>query len=138
MDDETKKNWRKNWLLSINELTSIGLQQISWTNISLKSPHWTFVEFISSYFDDLALSENYHDEISRDLVSLDEYKIIENWHKSLSKYQPPKSDYSGHYSILIDPEWNKIVEFGKQSKIKLAEIVSFEEREILLSNLNIA
>lgn len=132
MNDETKNNWRDRWLNSINELSSIGLQQISWTNISLDNPHYTFIEFMSCYFDDLVLSEDYSKELKQNYVSLKEYKTIEDWHKKLIAYKTPQNDDFDNYAILVDPNWIEIVELGRQSKFMLAEILSTAEKEILM------
>jgi|SRR6218665_629048 len=137
MNDEFKKNWRERWLSSVNELTSIGLQQVSWTNISLNNPHWSFIEFLSCYFDDLVLSENYVQEIEQDFVSQNEYEVIEAWHKSLDNYKSPNNDDYDNYSILTDPNWIKIVELGKKSKLKLSEVLSLDEKVILTANINV-
>ena len=138
MNNELKKTWRKKWLMSINELTDINLQQISWTNISLENPHWTYIEFISSYFDDLVLSENYVDEIKQGYVSNVEYETIKDWHKKLLDYQSPRRENFDNYMILNDPKWLEIVDIGKHSKFNLSEVISAEEKKLLVKKLNVA
>ncbi len=131
------KDWRERWLNSINELTSIGLQFTSWTNIRLDNPHWSYIEFSSCYFDDLSISEDYEDEIKIGLVNKSEFEIISDWHGRLLQYNPPNGDYYDNYSVLNDPKWIEIVEIGKQAKLILAEILISEERDILLENKNV-
>ena len=75
-----KDNWRKRWLGSINELTSIELQRSSWLDNDNTNPHWSFVEFMCCYFDDLVIDDNYKFELENNWITRTEYQIISEWH----------------------------------------------------------
>ena len=134
MDKET---WRKNWLNSINELTTLELQKNSWLNSENKNPHWSYIEFLSCYFDDLEISENYTDELNINLISQQEYEIIKDWHNRLNKYEEPNNDSYNHKLILEDSKWYEIVEIGKNAKRQLSQILNLQERELLEKNKNV-
>ncbi len=53
MSDKLKQNWRENWLLCINRLTSFDLQIKMWLDQAGNNPHWSYSEFMSCYIDDL-------------------------------------------------------------------------------------
>lgn len=126
-----KENWRKRWLSSINELTSIELQRISWLDKENTNPHWSFVEFMCCYFDDLAIDDSYKYQLERNWVTETEYQIILDWHSKLDKYEAPnKGDYDVA-KILEDKNWLRIVELGERVKERLANQLPENEKGIL-------
>jgi len=135
-NEELRKVWRPNWLSSINELTSLRLQKNSWLDKNAPSAHWTFVEFMCSYFDNLGIDDNYKDPLKRKLLSSEEFEIIRPWHEALDKYKSPKNNDYAVNKILEDPSWLEIIEVGIKVKNELSKILSDEEKNILLEEID--
>jgi len=130
MSENKKELWRKRWLGSINELTSIELQKKSWMDKKTSNPHWSFVEFMCSYFDDLVIDNDYQEQLKESWISNSEFEIIKNWHNALSNYKSPTTDHDRE-AILEDENWQKIVGLGLEAKRKLSEHLENEELKIL-------
>ena len=126
-DVKTEK-WRKKWLSSINELTSLNLQMKSWLNDQNKNPHWSYVEFRCTYFDDLFLDENC---LKLSWISDHEFNILKDWHKNLREYEAPKNNVYDHQAILKDSKWLDIVELGRKITNLLTNILTPNEEIIL-------
>ncbi|MDP3681487.1 MAG: hypothetical protein Q8R22_11710 [Flavobacterium sp.] len=135
---EKIENWRKKWFASINELTSLELQQKSWLNKQNTNPHWSFIEFTECYFDDLFVNDNYTHALNEGLINQQEYDVIKAWHEMLSEYVSPNEDDYNHNSILNDPNWIEVIELGLKMKKNLSEIINSEERLILEEKINVA
>ena len=132
---EQKINWRKRWLSSINELTSIELQKSSWLDKSNTNPHWSFTEFMCCYFDDLSLDNNYQDQLKISWISEQEFKLIKEWHIALDKYESPTDD-DDRESILEDKKWLEIVNLGVIAKQELIKYLNIEELNILTEKID--
>lgn len=130
-----KEIWRKRWLESINELTSINLQRKSWLDRTNMNPHWSFVEFMCSYFDD-TLVYDYKYLVEINWVTKEEYEIIKEWHNALDKYDAPKNNDFDHKAILNDIKWIDIVQAGANAKSKLAEKLNSVEKEYLITEID--
>jgi hypothetical protein len=130
MSENKKELWRKRWLGSINELTSIELQRKSWMDRKTSNPHWSFVEFMCSYFDDLVIDNDYQEQLKESWISNSEFEIIKNWHNALSNYESPTTDHDRE-AILEDENWQKIVGLGLEAKRKLSEHLENDELKIL-------
>ncbi len=133
-----RKNWRENWLKSINELTSFEIQKKTWLDFENTNPHWSFIEFISCYFDDLVISENYDDEIKTGLVTKEEYETIKEWHNLIAEYKAPNNDNYNHEKILEDKIWVEILKIGEKAKRDLSGIINKTEKKILEKEINVA
>ena len=133
---ELKLNWRPRWLSSINELTDLELQKISWLDAKVENPHWTYVEFMCSYLNDLGLENNYKDPLERKLITTEELQIIMEWHKKLTEYEAPNKEHYNHTEILNDSKWTEILKLGLNSRLKLADIICEEEKKILTEKIN--
>jgi hypothetical protein len=127
---------RTRWLNSINQLTSLELQQKSWLDINKDSPRWSFVEFCCMYLDDLSFNDTYSNWIEEGIITKKEYKTIKNWHEALLKYEAPQGDHYNHSAILNDPLWQQIVQLGFTSKKRLAVLLIKEERVILIDKIH--
>lgn len=136
MSKTQKELWRKEWLSSLKELTSLELQKKSWLDKKNTNPHWSFIEFISCYFDDLMIDNNYKIPLENNWITEKELLIIQNWHNLLDKYEPPKNDNYNHYSILKDKNWLKIVEKGIEEIEQLIEVLNKEEIEFLNEDIS--
>ena len=132
-----KENWRKRWLDSINELTSLELQRKSWLDFKNTNPHWSYVEFTGCYFDDLALSDKYKNEINIGYISEEEYELIKDWHKMLNEYEAPNKNSYDNEAILSDENWLKIINLGKKTKESLMFILNASEKQILQEQIKI-
>jgi hypothetical protein len=131
-----KEQWRTKWLNCINELTSIELQEKSWTEKSKTNPHWSFVEFMCCYFDDLGIDNNYEYQLQQNWVTKRELESIQKWHELLDKYNSPKNDDYDIEAILTDKNWLMIIEEGEKAKYELSKIISEEENQILFEEID--
>ncbi len=132
----TREIWRERWLSSINELTSLELQNKSWLDSTNTNLHWSFVEFMSCYFDDLVIEDNYKYPFSKDWTTRQEYEIIKDWHEELGKYNAPLNNVYDHEAILNDPKWLAILKTGTEAKKRLGEILSASEKYRLTEEIN--
>lgn len=126
-----RENWRKRWLSSINELTSIELQRASWLDKENTNPHWSFVEFMCCYFDDLVIGDTYKYQLEKNWITETEYQIILKWHSELDKYEALNKDNYDGVKILEDKNWLRIVDLGEKVKEKLANQLPECEKKIL-------
>ena len=126
-----KENWRKRWLNSINELTSVELQKKSWFDMENTNSHWSFVEFMCCYFDDLMIDDNYKYQLEKNWITETEYQIISEWHSELDKYEAPNKDDYDVVKILEDKNWLRIVNLGEKVKEKLVNQLPENETKIL-------
>lgn len=53
-NDELRRNWRRNWLGSVQELADIDTQRRLWLDLNVRNRHYSFVECLSCYFDGMA------------------------------------------------------------------------------------
>ena len=133
----TKQLWRKEWLSSINELTSLELQKQSWQDESnTTNPHWSYVEFRCAYFDDLSIESHYETPLKEKWVTQIEVDIISDWHSALKSYSAPNNDDYNHQAIVQDLKWNEIIELGMEAKKKLSEVINNEEIALLFEDID--
>jgi hypothetical protein len=128
MTDEAffRRNWRLQWLSSIEEFTNIEIQRQAWLNASNANPHYSYVEYRCCYFDDLGLSrdQGYATCLANGLVSEDEVKAVLGFHQALSNYMPPPGEGFEGQRILADPFWEAVVEAAKASREELLRILT--------------
>lgn len=55
--EELRRNWRTNWLSSIQEFADEDTQRRLWLDPTNGNPHYSFGEYVCCYFDDLGLSD---------------------------------------------------------------------------------
>ncbi len=136
MTKEFNQLWRKNWLQSINELTSLDIQKKSWLDKHNTNPHWSFVEFMSCYFDELLFEEDYKEALEKGLVSKNEFEIVNPWHQELCNYNSPNNDDYNNLAILNDPNWLQIISLGLSMKNHLASFLNKKEKAYLLAKMD--
>ena len=98
--EDHRNIWRQRWLESINELTSLRLQESTWQNPPDQSPHWSFVEFMCCYFDDVLADQPYEELVKQKWVEESEYAVIKSWHTNLNEYKSPNNDDYDNSAIL--------------------------------------
>jgi hypothetical protein len=129
--------WRQRWLSSINELTSLRLQQESWLDRNNSTnPHWSFIEFWECYIDDTLGAEDYTYFLDLGWVSQEEYDAIKVWHNSLEAYQSPANDDYDHDAILKDSKWIEIVRLGEIAKQRLVTMLPEDEKKVLSEKID--
>lgn len=129
---ERRRNWRVNWLGSIQEFADGDGQRRMWLDPTNTNPHFSFVECMSCYFDGLALSDGgYSWARIQGLVSDPESAAVQSFHALAEAYRSPSSDYD-HRAILDDPSWAEVVAAAKQSQIALLQLLDDpHERRVL-------
>lgn len=124
-----RENWRKKWLASIAELTSIDLQRASWLDAGDQNPHWSFIESMCFYFDDCAC-DDYLLHIKHGYLSPEEFEAIRAWHELLDHYNSPDGD-DNSAKVLEDPDWLAVVSTGNVARQRLETYLNASEMEII-------
>jgi hypothetical protein len=132
-DLEWRRNWRANWLSSIQEFADDETQRLLWLDTANTNPHFSFVEYLSCYFDGLCLSDyGYEWAIKQSFVSEQEAEAVAAFHEIADAYRSPTDDYD-HQAILADPKWQDVVATAKQAQAKLLSLLKdTHERGLLM------
>ena len=134
-----RRNWRRNWLSSIQELADDHTQRRLWLDRNVRNPHYSFVECLSCYFDGLAVFDDpatsghaYAVAQAQGLVSADEAFTVEPLHAIFDAYEAPGNNQYDHQAILTDPKWEEVVAAAKFAQAALLPMLHDpEERRIL-------
>ncbi len=132
-DQETRRNWRRDWLCCIQEFADDEAQRRLWLDRENTNLHFSFVEYFCCYFDDLRLSDDGYDwAISEGLLSADEVAAVAEFHAAADAYDSPTDDYD-HEAILADAKWAKVVEAAKRAQAALSHLIEdSQERRLLM------
>ena len=96
---ELRRNWRTNWLSSIQEFADDETQRRSWLDTTNTNPHFSFIEYFCCYFDDLGLSDGgYEWAVKEDLLTEEEVAAVAGFHNIADAYDSPTDDYD-HQAI---------------------------------------
>ncbi|MCR5871395.1 MULTISPECIES: hypothetical protein [unclassified Sphingomonas] len=116
---EPRRNWRMQWLGSIQEFADGEAQHRRWLDRTNTNPHYSFVEYMCCYFDNLCLSDRGYDwAVKENLISLMEAAAVAEFHQIVDAYHSPTNDYD-HDAILADPAWAEVVEAAKRAQAAL-------------------
>ena len=137
--DELRRNWRRNWLGSIQEFADLNTQRRLWLDPNASNPHYSFVEYMVCYFEGLAVfdgptvpGDSYAVAREQGLVTADEAAAVEP-HAKLDAYEAPGKDDYDHQAILADPKWVEVVAAAKSAQSALLPLIDDpEERHALL------
>jgi hypothetical protein len=121
-DPERRRNWRTNWLSSIQEFADEEVQRRMWLDTTNINPHWSYVEFFCCYFDDLGLSDGYGWAIQEAFVTNEEVTAVAGFHRVANAYSSPTDNYD-HKAILCDPKWAEVVAAAKQAQGRLLGLI---------------
>jgi hypothetical protein len=129
-NQDLRRNWRTNWLCSVQKFADDEKQRRSWLDPTNTNPHFSFAEYMCCYFDDLGLSDNGYDwALEQGLVSADE--VAADFHTTARGYESP-TDYYDHRAILADPNWMKVVASAKRAQAALLAVIGdAQERRLL-------
>ncbi|MDT0510068.1 hypothetical protein [Novosphingobium sp. MMS21-SN21R] len=131
-DQERRRNWRANWLSSIQEFADDETQRRSWLDHKNTNLHFSFVEYFSCYFDDLGLSDGDYDwALNRGMVSADEVEAVAAFHQAADTYDSPSDEYN-HKAILADPKWAEVVAAAKRAQSALSRLIDDPKERCLL------
>jgi hypothetical protein len=130
---ELRRNWRTNWLSSIQEFADDDIQRRLWLDATNTNPHFSFVEYFCCYFDDLGLSDSgYEWAVREGLLSESEVRAVARFHKIADAYDCPTDDYD-HQAILEDPKWTEVVAAAKEAQAQLFRLIDDpHERRLLM------
>jgi hypothetical protein len=130
---DLRRNWRTNWLSSVQEFADDESQRRLWLDTTNTNPHFSFVEYLSSYFDDLDLSDvGYECALKQGLLSEAEVAAVSSFHKTAGAYNSPANDYD-HEAILADPKWAEVVAAAKRAQAELLDLIDDpHERQLLM------
>jgi hypothetical protein len=124
---ELRRNWRINWLSSINQLADIELQRTMWLDKTNTNPHWSYVEFRCEYVDDLSIQTDwggYRGRIEDGLVTDEEVAAITEFDGMFREYKPPRGDAYDHLAILSDEAWQELVDAASRVRTRLAKLLT--------------
>ena len=122
-NEEQRRNWRTNWLSSIQEFADEEMQRRSWLDPTNTNPHFSFVECFCCYFDSFGLSDGgYEWAVKEKLVSRDEVTAVAEFHQIADAYESPTDDFD-HDAILGDPKWSEVVDAAKHAQAALLDLI---------------
>jgi hypothetical protein len=127
VSDAFRKKWRENWLFSIFALTCLNYQKRVWIDAAGKNIIDSFIQANCIYFDDLRIGKLYAEPLAEELVSREEYEVLESWHTALADYQAPGKDDSNDRAVLEDLKWQTVLRFGVTGRRNLKIFLSKEE-----------
>lgn len=132
-DQELRRNWRINWLGSIQEFADKETQRRLWLDPTNANPHFSFVEYMCCYFDGLCLSDGgYPWALNEGVVTADEVAAVAEFHDMVKAYNSPTDDYD-HRVILADPKWAEVVAAAKRAQTSLLRLIEDSgERRVLM------
>ena len=129
-NEELRRNWRRNWLGSIQEFADLDTQQRLWLDPNASNPHYSFVEYMVCYFHGLAVFDNpavsgdsYAGAREHGLVTAEEAAAVEPFHATLDAYEAPRKDDYDHQAILADPKWGEVVASAKLAQSALLLLI---------------
>ena len=131
--EERRRNWRRNWLQSIQEFADEQSQHRLCLDPTNTNPHFSFVECFCGYFDDLGLSEGgYEWAVNENLVTQGEVAAVTQFHQIADSYESPTDDYD-HEAILADTKWAEVVKAAKCAQAALFALIENPyERRLLM------
>ncbi len=131
--DQIRSVWRKSWLISIQEFTSLEEQEALWL---ARKPGCmgSFVECMCGYFDDTFHGKSLDALCTDGFLSRQEADACREFHRLADSYEPPSGDEYDHQSILVDPKWHSVVSAAQRTWQHLRSILeSTEERSFMES-----
>jgi hypothetical protein len=131
-NNELRRNWRINWLRSVQEVADRATQKRMWLDKENTNPHFSFVEYLCCYFNGLGLEDGYQRAVSGGLLTSGEAKAVAAFHSIFNAYCPPNGDYD-HEAILADPKWNDVVLGAQQAQAALLDIIDDTDERLSLT-----
>ena len=131
----TRKQWRAEWLSSIQQFSDIDTQRRRWLDLKNTNPHWSFIEYMCCYFDDIGLSNpnvGYEGWVAHGVASKEEVLAVSRFHAVADAYASPDNNDYDHAAILADPQWHKVVESAREAQQALAGMLSDPYEMVLL------
>ena len=128
------KNWRRQWLFCLFELSHLTFQWKLWVESAYPDIKGDFDEGLYQYFVELGLEKNYVNEIAKGYISKEEYNIVFEFHKLLAAYYKKEQPENPNAKVLKDPKWIEISEFGlKVWSILKSNIQDKDEMDFIYS-----
>lgn len=124
---ELRRNWRSQWLASIQQFADIETQRKKWLDPANTNPHWSFIEYMCCYFDDIGLNDGglgYEGWVLEGLATRDEVEAVQRFHALADAYKAPNGDDYDDKAILEDPQWADVVGAAKEAQQRLAQLIT--------------
>jgi hypothetical protein len=133
MDDnqELRRNWRVNWLGSIQEFADEETQRRTWLNTNNTNPHYSFVECYCCYFG--LSGGGYQWALEQGLLSANEVDAVAEFHAIADAYEAPNRDDYDHDGILADPKWAGVVAAARRAQATLLTLIDDPSERVLLT-----
>jgi hypothetical protein len=133
-DEEIRRNWRLLWLSSIQAFADSETQRREWLDRAQRNPHFSLVECMNSYFCDAWLDfEGYPKQLERGHLTAEEVAAVADFHQRAEAYRSPGGDGWDSWSILADPEWQKVVEAAQEAQKRLLSLLRDETEIVALT-----
>lgn len=124
---ELRRNWRSQWLVSIQQFADIETQRKKWLDPTNTNPHWSFIEYMCCYFDDIGLNNGglgYEGWVLEGLATRDEVEAVQRFHALADAYRAPNGDDYDDKAILEDPQWADVVGAAREAQQRLAQLIT--------------
>lgn len=124
---ELRRNWRSQWLASIQQFADIETQRKKWLDPTNTNPHWSFIEYMCCYFDDIGLNDGglgYEGWVLEGLATRDEVEAVQRFHALADAYNAPNGDDYDDKSVLEDPQWADVVGAAREAQQRLAQLIT--------------
>ena len=130
--EELRRNWRQNWLNSIQEHADVGEQHRRWLDVTEPSPHFQYWEYYGCYFDDLCLGDlGYRWALDEGLVNAQEVEAVTKFHALAEAYDPAYGNDAN--AVLADPKWLAITAAAQDARAALLNFIQDPQERSLLT-----
>lgn len=123
---ECIKNWRLRWLALIFEFAHLEFQKNLWIDQKYQHEIGWFGEDVCQYFDDLSLDDNYLYQLNEQIISLEEYHAIKEFHFAFDHYLVTEKQMGidlPDSARLRQNEWKNVVNIGFIAWNKLKQVI---------------
>jgi hypothetical protein len=116
---ETQSILRRDWFLSVQEISDIQLQRRTWLDPNNRNPHWSYIELCCCYPADDQLEDGRRWEY----LSVEELELLQKLGNALAVHQAPGGNGYDNAAIVDDPAWHEVVALAEHVRHSLLALV---------------